>query len=49
VRSPLVVHESTRILRLLELFRESQMHFAVIVDMDARRIDKLLIRRQAPG
>jgi len=32
VRSPLVVHESTRILRLLELFRESQMHFAVIVD-----------------
>ncbi len=32
VRAPLVVHESTRILRLLELFRESQMHFAVIVD-----------------
>jgi putative hemolysin len=32
VRSPLVVHESTRILRLLELFRESKMHFAVIVD-----------------
>ncbi len=32
VRSPLVVHESTRILRLLDLFRESKMHFAVIVD-----------------
>jgi len=32
VRSPLVVHESTRILRLLELFRESKMHFAVVVD-----------------
>jgi putative hemolysin len=32
VRSPLIVHESTRILRLLELFRESKMHFAVIVD-----------------
>jgi putative hemolysin len=32
VRAPLVVHESTRILRLLELFRESKMHFAVIVD-----------------
>lgn len=32
VRSPLVVHESTRILRLLELFRESKVHFAVIVD-----------------
>jgi putative hemolysin len=31
-RAPLVVHESTRILRLLELFRESKMHFAVIVD-----------------
>jgi putative hemolysin len=32
VRAPLIVHESTRILRLLELFRESKMHFAVIVD-----------------
>jgi putative hemolysin len=32
VRAPLVVHESTRILRLLELFRESKVHFAVIVD-----------------
>jgi len=32
VKSPLVVHESTRILRLLDLFRESKMHFAVIVD-----------------
>jgi len=32
VRAPLVVHESTRILRLLELFRESKLHFAVIVD-----------------
>jgi putative hemolysin len=31
-RPPLIVHESTRILRLLELFRESKMHFAVIVD-----------------
>ena len=30
--APLIVHESTRILRLLELFRESKMHFAVIVD-----------------
>ncbi len=27
-----IVHESTRILRLLELFRESKVHFAVIVD-----------------
>jgi putative hemolysin len=32
VRAPLIVHESTRILRLLELFKESKMHFAVIVD-----------------
>jgi putative hemolysin len=32
VRAPLIIHESTRILRLLELFRESKMHFAVIVD-----------------
>jgi putative hemolysin len=31
-RAPLIVHESTRILRLLELFRESKLHFAVIVD-----------------
>ena len=31
-RAPLIVHESTRILRLLDLFRESKMHFAVIVD-----------------
>jgi len=31
-RAPLIVHESTRILRLLELFRESKMPFAVIVD-----------------
>ena len=31
-RTPLIVHESTRILRLLDLFRESKMHFAVIVD-----------------
>ena len=30
--APLIVHESTRILRLLELFRESKVHFAVIVD-----------------
>ena len=32
VHAPLIVHESTRILRLLELFRESKIHFAVIVD-----------------
>ena len=32
MHAPLIVHESTRILRLLELFRESKMHFAVIVD-----------------
>jgi putative hemolysin len=32
VRAPLIVHESTRILRMLELFRESKMHFAAIVD-----------------
>ena len=31
-RTPLIVHESTRILRLLELFRESKMHIAAIVD-----------------
>jgi putative hemolysin len=30
--APLIVHESTRILRLLELFRETKVHFAVIVD-----------------
>jgi putative hemolysin len=32
LQAPLVVHESTRILRLLELFRESKMHFAAVVD-----------------
>ena len=32
LRSPLVVHESTRILRLLDLFRESKQNFAVVVD-----------------
>lgn len=32
LQTPLIVHESTRILRLLELFRESKMHFAAIVD-----------------
>jgi putative hemolysin len=32
LQAPLIVHESTRILRLLELFRESKMHFAAIVD-----------------
>ena len=32
MRAPLIVHESTRILRLLDLFRESKMHFAAIVD-----------------
>ncbi len=31
-RAPLIVHESTRILRLLEIFRESKLHIAVIVD-----------------
>jgi len=31
-RAPLIVHESTRILRLLDLFRESKMHIAAIVD-----------------
>ena len=31
-RAPLIVHESTRILRLIELFRESKMHIAAIVD-----------------
>jgi putative hemolysin len=31
-RSPLVVQESTTVLRLLELFRESGIHFATIVD-----------------
>jgi putative hemolysin len=30
--APLIIHESTRILRLLELFKESKVHFAVIVD-----------------
>jgi putative hemolysin len=32
LQAPLIVHESARILRLLELFRESKMHFATIVD-----------------
>ena len=32
VRQPLVVHESTTILRLLEMFREAPVHMAVIVD-----------------
>jgi putative hemolysin len=32
LRAPLVVHESTRILRLLDLFRESRLNFAVVVD-----------------
>jgi putative hemolysin len=31
-RAPLIVHESTRILRLIDLFRESKMHIAAIVD-----------------
>ncbi len=31
-RAPLVVHESTRILRMLDIFRESKMHMAVVVD-----------------
>ena len=32
LRQPLVVHESTTILRLLEMFREAAVHMAVIVD-----------------
>jgi putative hemolysin len=32
VRAPLVVHESTRILKMLELFRESKLHLAIVVD-----------------
>lgn len=32
LRAPLIVHESTRILRLLDLFRESRLNFAVVVD-----------------
>ena len=32
LRSPLIVHESTRVLRLLDLFRESKLNFAVVVD-----------------
>ena len=32
LRPPLIVHESTRILRLLDLFRESKLNFAVVVD-----------------
>jgi putative hemolysin len=32
LRAPLIVHESTRVLRLLDLFRESKLNFAVVVD-----------------
>jgi putative hemolysin len=32
LRAPLIVHESTRVLRLLDLFRESRLNFAVVVD-----------------
>ena len=32
LQPPLVVHESTRILRLLDLFRESRTHLAIVVD-----------------
>jgi putative hemolysin len=32
LQPPLVVHESTRILRLLDLFRESRSHLAIVVD-----------------
>lgn len=32
LRAPLIVHESTRVLRLLGLFRESKLNFAVVVD-----------------
>jgi putative hemolysin len=32
LRSPLVVHESTPVLRLLSLFREAKLNFAVVVD-----------------
>jgi len=32
LRAPLIVHESARVLRLLGLFRESKLNFAVVVD-----------------
>ncbi len=32
LQPPLVVHESARILRLLDLFRESRSHLAIVVD-----------------
>ena len=32
LRAPLIVHESTRVLRLLSLFRETKLNFAVVVD-----------------
>ncbi len=32
LRAPLIVHESTHVLRLLDLFRESKLNFAVVVD-----------------
>ncbi|MDH4259864.1 MAG: hemolysin family protein [Gammaproteobacteria bacterium] len=32
LRAPLVVHESTPVLRLLSLFREARLNFAVVVD-----------------
>ncbi len=32
LRSPLVVHEATPVLRLLEMFRENPLHMAVVVD-----------------
>jgi putative hemolysin len=32
LREPLVVHEGTQVLKLLELFRESPLHMALVVD-----------------
>ena len=32
LRAPLVVHEATPVLRILEMFRESPVHMAVVVD-----------------
>jgi putative hemolysin len=32
LRSPLIVHEATPVLRLLEMFRENPVHMAVVVD-----------------
>ena len=32
LRAPLIVHESTQVLRLLNLFREAKLNFAVVVD-----------------